>query len=413
MSRRTATRRSATLFDQMLSSVSNVLAVVLVARVLQPDEFGRFALGYAALTLVLTLSRSYFGARISLAADRSSAQQTAVDAVAALGVLAPLLAGAVFVAAALAGGGQSLLLAAIVAVTTPIVCMQDALRFGAVSAGRPGGAVLSDGAWVLAMALPFVTGRDPSASQALALWLGAALLALLVALAATGLRPRLRAGLAQLRRRDDVGESLTFGAVVTSAATLCVLLVVAAAISPAGAGSLRGAATAMGPVNVLLAFTALGLTPALVRRSRAGDLRFCAATAAVLAGLTSLWGAVLLLLPAAAGRAAFGPSWDGIRGVLPWTVAEYLGLCLAASAVLGLKVRRQSVQILRQRAAAAFITVVGGGLAAVVLGEVWAVAAALAVAATVSALVGGRQLLHRPARDRRLGEPALRPVTGA
>ena len=386
--------RAVVLVDQTLSSVSNLLVVVLVARVLSASDFGHFALGYAVLTLTLGLSRAYFGSRISLAPSQDAARRLTSALVAGMVVVAPAVSLAVLAVSALATQGQAPVIVLIVALATPVVCVQDALRFGAVAGGRPWAALLSDAAWIAPMLLPLVLGIDLQASSALILWASAAVVALLVALVAFGEPPRWGPGLRELRRRENVGAALALGAVVTTAATLLVLVVVSRVLGPAAAGSLRGASTAMGPVNVLLAFTALGVTPFLVRRPRGGDRGFCMSVAAVLVILVLLWGAVLLLLPDSIGTAAFGSSWPGIRSVLGWTVGEYVWVAVGAGAILGLKVRHRAGDLIRTRAATATATVVAGTAAATVARDLQSVAAALAVSAFVVVAVSWFLLLR-------------------
>lgn len=398
--------RWCTLADQALSSVSNVLAVVLVARSLGATDFGRFTLGYGVLTLVLALCRAYFGTRVSLVADPRAARELTGDLVAALVLLTPLLSCAVLVASALTSGTGSPAILLAIAGATPVVCAQDVLRFGAVSSGRPWAALASDATWVALMLMPVLPGMHLPASLVLWWWWAAAAVALLVALTTSGVRPRWRGGVAQVRGRHPVGESLTVGSIVTTLATFWVLFLVSRVIDPSAAGSLRGASTAMGPVNVLLAFTAIGLTPALVARTRQSDLRFCAGTSAALVGVTLLWGTVLLAVPPGIGGAAFGDSWPGIRAVLPWTVAEYAFLALAAGTVLGLKVRHLPAQIMRGRGAGAGVTVLAGSAAAVLLVDPGAVAAALVLAALAAAAMGWGQLLRSVTRGGSPQDPA-------
>ncbi|MDP9434968.1 MAG: hypothetical protein M3P93_07150 [Actinomycetota bacterium] len=397
--------RAVTLADQVLSSVSNVLAVVLVARALSSADFGRFALGYAVLTLALTLSRNYFGTRVSMAPDAADARRLTAELVAGMLVASPLAFLAVLVVAGLVTGLQAPGIVLVVAAATPVVLVQDLLRFGAASGGRPWVALASDGVWVALMAAPFVLGLDLDATAALVLWLYAAVSALAVALAAFGERPRL-SGLRELRRRETLGASLTLGAVATTAATLLVLMVVARVLDPAAAGSLRGASTAMGPVNVLLAFAGLGVTPVLVRRARAHDRSACLAVGGVLTLLVLAWGAVLLALPADVGTALLGDSWGGVRSVLGWTVVEYVLLAAASAALLGLKVRQRAADLVRARLTLASATVLLGAGAALVLDRVTAVAAAVAVSTLLGAAVAWAQFL-RDARTpgRRLDDP--------
>lgn len=405
-------RRPLTLVDQLMSSLSNVLAVVLVARVLGPDDFGRFALAYTVLTVTLTMSRSYFGTRIALSPGDAAARETTLGVVAALALLAPLVALGVLGVSAVAAGGGSVPVLVLVACTAPVVLVQDAVRFGASAVGRPQVALASDGVWVLVMGLPLALRLDLSATGALAVWGTAALLALAVALVGFRAVPRVRPGLGELRRRDPVGTSLAAGSLGTAVATLVVLSVAAHVIGSAAAGSLRGASTAMGPVNVLLAFNALALTPVLVRRERSRDLPFCAAVAATLGLLTVAWGAVLLLLPEAAGSALFGQSWDGIRAVLPWTLLEYVAIVVGAAAVLGHKVRRRSRAIVLQRSTAAVLTLAAGITAAVLTEDPRRVALGLAVSAAAAATLGWLQLA-RGGPGARDGVRALAPAADA
>jgi O-antigen/teichoic acid export membrane protein len=377
------------LLDQGMSSVSNVLAIILVARSLSADDFGRFALGFAVLTAVLTLTRAYFGTRVSMVKDPVDGLSMTGSLVGALVLVGPALA-LVVMAVSLAGtGGASVGVLAIVAVATPIVCIQDVVRFGAVASDRAPVALVSDTVWVLLMLLPFVLGIDLSPSAALLLWFGAAVVAMIVALVLLGEVPHFRSGVTELKQRHAVGESLTYASVISVVAALWIVFAASQFVGAAAAGSLRGAAAAMGPLNVLIAYSALGLTPLLVRRDRSRDLSYCSVVAVAMGGLTLAWGAVLLVLPNGWGQALLGDSWTGVREILPWIVAEYVGLTVAAAVVLGLKVRQRSRDIVVQRVASGVVTVVGGGAAAVFVGTTWSIAAMLVVAAWASVFVGG------------------------
>jgi O-antigen/teichoic acid export membrane protein len=371
--------------DQVLSGLSNALAVVLVARVLSPDAFGRFALAYATMTFSVGLTRSYFGNRLVLEPDVLASRALTGALLGALLLVSPLLVAGVLGVSLLAVGAQSLGLLLIVALVTPVVCAQDLVRISCATAGRPAAALVSDGAWVLVMSVALVLPGTLSATGAVAVWGGAAVVAAALALLLTRHRPRLGAGRFELLRRDGQSGPVALAMVASTSASLLLLWLAAHLLGDRSAGSLRGAATTMGPINVLLAFAAIGLTPALVRRDRQDDVPFCALVGFALCGCVLLWGSVLLVLPAPLGRLAFGASWPGIRSVLPWTVTEYALLAFVAAGALGLKVRRAGAQLLQARLVGAFVTL-GGGLAVVVLsGSTYAVAALLACAAAAAA----------------------------
>lgn len=406
--------RAITLFDQGLSSVSNVLAVLLVAHAVSRDDFGRFSIAYAVLTLALGLSRSYYGTRVSLEADRALAHRLTNELKSTLILLAVPVAVLTFVVSLAASDASSLRLLVIVSLATPVVLIQDIIRFGSAASGRPMTALLSDGVWVAVMAVPFIFQIPLSRDASLTLWLVAALAALVLAQLLDGQMPDLKAGWFRLRERHPVGESVALGTLVATFGTLWTLFVVSHTLTPAAAGSLRGAATSMGPVNVLLAFASLGLTPALARRARQKDWAFCSATSLVLAGGALVWGLILLALPHSWGLALFKDSWDGIHSVLPFTVVEYVCLCLTVGSVLGLKVRARAGDLMTQRLTAAGFAAVGGTVAAVATRHVLIVSAALAAAALIAMIVGWVLLARSPAeppRPKPQEDPAPQPTS--
>ena len=392
-------RSAHALLDQAASSASNVLALLLLARALDADTFGRFSLGYAVLVLVLSLTRAALATRITLTPDHAGAREVTATVLGALVLLALPTALLVTGAGLLLTGGQDPGLQLLIGLATPVVCAQDVLRYGAVAAGRPGTALLSDLTWLGLVALALLLGTGSRTT--LLVWAAGALAALVVALAGLRTRPepaRGRALLVRLARREDpLAASLAANSVIASLGLLAVLTAAAHLIDPAAAGSLRAAATAMGPVNVAFAYVSLSLAPTLVRRPRTQDRRFCAAAALVLTTGTALWGACLLLLPDDLGRTAFGATWAGTAGVLPFTVAEYVLTAVGTAAVLGLKVREQARDLLRQRVVTTALSVLAGAVLAWTTRDVRAVAAAVAVAAGVQTGLGWHSLLTRPA----------------
>jgi hypothetical protein len=385
------TRRSlsrvAALLDQGVSSLSNILALVLVARTLSEDEFGNFALSFTMLTVVLGLSRSYFGTRLSLTTDRDAVRGATSRLLGSLVILAPLAIVVVFFASLLGAGIESWRLLLIVAVATPVVCLQDLVRFGSIAEDRPGVALLSDSVWLAIIATPLVMRLTPSVVQVLALWFSAALISLAVALLSYRVFPRVPAGMSELRQRHRVGESVTYSILLGSMSFFLVLLIASRLIDPAAAGSLRGASAALGPISVLWSYAAIGLTPIVVKRARSQDREFSAVTGVAMAGLTAAWGIVLLSMPTDVGTSLFGVSWPGIRSVLPWTVVEYLVGCGAIGAMVALKARGCARQIVAAKVPSVVIMVGGALLLASVTRETWTIAATLLTAA--AALTAG------------------------
>jgi O-antigen/teichoic acid export membrane protein len=376
--------------DQALSSVSNVLAVVLVARSSSPDDFGRFTVVYAALSLVLSAVRAYFGNRISLAPDSAAARGRSGDVLGAVLWLSLLLAAVVGVTGVLAAGPSRVVL--VVALATPLVCLQDMVRFGAIAQGRQGVAVVSDLVWTVCLVVALVLGGEFASWESVAVWAVGAALALVVGAALLRQAPRLRGGWLELRRWDPMSASLLYGRVAISAASFVLLTVVAAVLAPAAAGALRGARTLLGPVNSAVSLVGISLTPVLVRRPRAQDARAGTLLAAILIALVLAIGVVLLVIPDAWGEQLLGQSWEGAREVLPWTVLEYCVLCVTTALLLISRVRDAVRSVTSQQTVMAVLTLVAGVTAALVTRDVRWVAAALVVPPVASAATGLVQL---------------------
>jgi O-antigen/teichoic acid export membrane protein len=391
--------------DQVLSSASNVLTVVLVGRASSADQFGRFALAYAVLTLVVTLNRAYLGNRVSLSSSDEQARSATATAIGGVLALAPAMMLAVWVVARISGGAGSLVL--LVALAAPVICLQDLLRFGAVASHRPGVAVLSDGIWTAFLAVPLLLSVAPTPVQAVATWGVGAVVAAVVALARLGLRPRIVEGWRALRHHDPVGRSLVFGRLATTSASLIAISVSAAIIGATAAGSLRGASTLLGPLNAIFALVPLSLTPMLVRRPRSGDLKVCAAVALGLVSLVLVWGgALLLLLPPELGAKVLGSSWAGARSVLPFTVLEYCSMSCTAAILLAARLRGHARGIALQQTVLAVVTVVLGVGTAWLTHDVRYVAASFGLGSVASAVTGAVSLLRGSRRSAPVTVPA-------
>ena len=397
--------RSLPLIDQALSSLSNVLAVVLVARSLSPEEFGRFSVSYGVAVFALGVSRNFFGTRISLSPDNDAARASSRAASGALTLLAPVLVVAVLGASAVLAAGAPASILVPVAVATPAMLVQDVLRFGSIAGGRPAVAVASDGVWAGILATPLLMGLVLDPVVAVWLWAAAAYAALTVALLGLRWWPQLRAGVLELRTRHAVGESVTVGAIAIMGAGLAVQTIALNVVGPAAAGFLRGASTLMGPVNVLFNFIPIAVTPVLVRDDRSRLLKACVKVSAALALVVLVWASILLLLPDTWGTALLGESWDGVRSILPFTSVEYLLIALGPGANLGLRVLGAARRILVQRLVSATGLVIFGAAGAFITNDVRGVAVGLIAGAALNAILVWINLVRHFIGAKRAGFP--------
>ena len=145
------------------------------------------------------------------------------------------------------------MLSGVVALATPVVCAQDALRFSAIRSGRPSRALLSDGTWLGLVASSLLWGADRSPLLAIGTWALAAVVAFLAL--AIQVRPRFDwAGARSILTLSWGSSEVTvLGVALSSGAFFAVMGVAVAVIGTESAAALRGAGTMMGPVNILLA----------------------------------------------------------------------------------------------------------------------------------------------------------------
>ncbi|MBA2529681.1 MAG: hypothetical protein H0V19_06900, partial [Euzebyales bacterium] len=168
------------LADQMLSSGTNFLAAIVVARLLGPAEYGSYALAFAAWVVVMALTRSMLVQPYIVSGAELEGSQWRDHTRLALGcvLMAGVLAGVVLVAIGAAVGfdstGRAL---ATLGVFLAGVLVQDFWRYAAFTSRRPELAFFNDGIWagVLIVVL-FVLWRTDSltAATAVAAWSGGA-----------------------------------------------------------------------------------------------------------------------------------------------------------------------------------------------------------------------------------------------
>jgi|tagenome__1003787_1003787.scaffolds.fasta_scaffold20967220_2 O-antigen/teichoic acid export membrane protein len=337
---RTRVDRVVALTDQVLSGLSNFLTLMLVARSVQPEGFGRFAVVYTLFLGILGTARQMWGTRISLTRSAEEALWQARRLMGAAVWVTPFAICLITLPSLALTGWRTLPIILVLAAALPIVVAQDLCRYASIASGRPAVAAVSDLLWVAVVAGAYAF--RPPIMFALAAWLGGAILSLAAALIGLRSWPALSHGWSALRQRHRTGEVSALGYVSASLATYVTLALATVALGPAAAGALRGASTVMAPVNTLFAFAGLSMLPVIFRAPHAHRLRPVGQVSLGLVVAATVWGGVLLLVPPGVGQLLLGESWGGARSVLPWTVLEYLSLALASGAVLGLQALREA-----------------------------------------------------------------------
>lgn len=239
--------------DQVLSSLSNGLIIYAIAVVTSIANFGRLGLVMTLLAAALGVLRGALGTPLLLSSAKAVADvrreggyavMTALFIAPVIGIPMVVVAGSAMRTEALA-----LLLA------TPVVLVQDVLRYIAIAGGRSAIAAIWDGTWFAGSAallvvswvqLPHIT-----ATFLVGAWGVLALIALVGLLVGVRVGPRL-AGYGEWMVhswKDRVRYGTEAG--LEQVTVFVVLLFVTLALSPAVTAAIRGATAMLAPLAVL------------------------------------------------------------------------------------------------------------------------------------------------------------------
>lgn len=266
-----AFRRSAAgVADQVVSSASNYLTAFLASLVLAPDEFGRFVLAYAVVTVLLAGGRAFVGDSLLAHLPVVDAARRRPLAASALGTAA--LLGLLGSAVCLAGTPTGLPLLAFVP-WIPGAMVADAGRYVLLAGRDTTRALVVDTVWALVqlavLVVPWVTGAW-SVGVLAAAWGTGALAAAAVFVAMTRQWPaRPRAWWAESRY---VAGWFTVGSVLGQVQIYTVLLLAGATLSPVDTAGLRAVQLLVyQPAITVMAALVVLLVPVMSRLLVTGD----------------------------------------------------------------------------------------------------------------------------------------------
>lgn len=383
-----------------------MLMVIALARVTQPQEYGRELVAYAIFVAFLAVSRGAFGTLISVkAGDPVSVEREtrfAAAFVSTIGVIGGLIGLTVF--------HTTSLVSAVLLLSLAVVLPQDVYRYSAHATGRAVTALYSDGLWFLASLLALVVTATKFCPPLLivCIWVSGAVLALLLLISKQTSELRWPRGISSWLARD-AGDRVRYGLDAGTAALAAVLLTycVASLIGYEETAALRGAAVIIGPLNVLLGTIPIAVVPRL-RESMASGSSFDAALALrmvspVGTGLSLLAlaaGAACLLVPNEVGTALLGETWLIAKPIMPYICVEYMAQGWIALAVGILVARNSSMKVLRIRVAQAVLTLIGGISAALLFKTASGVALSSMIAAwAIASFATFAASRRKPERD--------------
>ncbi|MCX5273892.1 hypothetical protein ACFWB2_37955 [Streptomyces virginiae] len=399
----------ASVLDQAASSATNILVLVLAARLSSASGFADFSMVYVTFSVLLGLNMAYVGQSLVLEkGERLGAEcRSAVGFTAAGSAAVGVLLAAVGLALPGATGTAFLALGLVL----PLVLLQDGLRYCFSALRAPERALAADALrLVCVVAALALQPEGASAGRLVLAWGLSALPAL--ALGLWLLRPYVRGARADLRpylRRGHLGQRFVVEFAVGNGSSQLAVLGLGVFATPLAVGALRGATTLFGPLNVLFNSANAFGPPVLGRLGgKRATVRATAALGLVLAAVGAGWATALYLLPDRLGRELLGDTWAGASALLPATGAQYAVMGLGTCALLTLRVLAPkatlSLQVVFSLLSVALLL---GGYA------VWGVAGAawgLAAGSALKALAAWWRVTRLPAAAAREDEPVPAPA---
>jgi O-antigen/teichoic acid export membrane protein len=387
--------------DQALSSLTNFLLGIFVARSVDALGFGAFSVAFTAYLVALGISRALTTEPlvVRFSSTRTETWKEGTRAATGAAVLIGVLLACLCAAAALIFSGQLRVALLILAPLLPGLLLQDTWRYAFFAADRDKQAFINDLIWAIvlfpALTVLLVT-ESATVGWLIAVWGGAAAAAAVAGIRQAGLIPAPNMTPRWFRDQRDLAPRFLGEFSIGSGVSQLTLLGIGAVASLAELGSLRAGQILMGPLNVLFLGAGLVTIPEGVRIQRQSVTRlrkYVLSVAAVLAFFTLGWGITALTLPDALGRAILAANWAAAQPViLPLTVSM-IAFGFTTSAGAGLRALAAARESLRAKCLSAPGMATAGLVGASMAGSIGA-AWGLAIGQTAAAAIWWAFLAH-------------------
>ncbi|TDV46887.1 hypothetical protein [Actinophytocola oryzae] len=311
-----ARRLSWGLGDQAVSSMSNFVVGLVVARELGVAAFGVFSLAWVTYGVILNISRGLSTDPLVVRYSGASTEdwRAATSRATGTSLVVGVAFGGVSALVGLFMGGMIGDAFLALAVVTPALLLQDAWRFAFFAAGQGHKAFLNDTVWALAsIPLLALAAIHSTVWGFMLAWGGAALVAAGYGWQQSRVVPHFNGVRDWLHRHRDLGSRYMIENVTNSGAAQLRMYGLGAIAGLADVGSVRGAELLLGPFLALLMGVSLFAVPEaarVLRRAPEKLIRFCLVIGGAQAAAAALWGLFLLLLvPDSLGRLLIADVW--------------------------------------------------------------------------------------------------------
>ena len=386
--------------DQGISSVSNLVLGLFVARSFGADSFGAFALAFVTYTVVINASRGLATdpLLVRFSGDPDDRWRRATSSAAGTALAVGAVTGALCVVAGLLLPGPVGPAFVALGLGLPGLTVQDSWRFAFFAGGRGSAAFVNDLLWtvllVLALVVLHVQG-DNSAVRCLLAFGATAGVAAVVGGVQARTVPRWRRTRQWLVTHAGLSLRYLLENVSISGASQIRAFVLGGVAGLAAVGHVRASEMLMGPFFVLLMGISQVAVPEasrVLQRDPGRLLRFCFVIGAVQAAGAIVWGVLLLtVFPLGPGPVLLKDLWSPTALLVPAITLTVAGAAFVTAATAGLRAMGVSKRSLRAQLIGSALYLVCGTAGAVLGGAVgtsWGVT----VAVGVSALVWWHQL---------------------
>lgn len=360
--------------DQVVSSLTNFVGVVVAARSLGVEQFGAFSAAYAVFVITVSAQRAVVGQEVVLqvgAAESVKArarESVAFSLALGLGSCAVVLAAIPLVSSQL----DSPIL--VLALVLPLLYVQDAVRFSLSALGEMRYALAADLFWLFGAAFALVV-VDRLGKSDPAWYFAAWSVPGCISGAVFGAKfvPGGRISLGRFSNRSFLGYRFFVEFLVSHALSQALMLLIGALAGVAIIGAIRGATAVFGPISVVTAAAASFGAPIIRRLEPTSRERLLFAGGTFLVGVTCLVSLVLWTLPESLGQQLLGTSWIAAREMIPPIAVQTIFLTIATTVILAIRMV-EPAETLRLRLASALPIVplfLVGYFSAGAVGAVW------------------------------------------
>ena len=381
--------------DQAVSSMSNFILGIVVARSLGAEGFGAFSLAYVTYAFVLSGTRglSTDPLVVRFSGPDTPAWRRAVSASTATALTLGMATGMGCMVVGLALHGSLGLTYIALGACLPLLLLQDSWRFVFFSVGRPAQALLNDLVWgvLLAGALAGLLAVDRiSAVTCIAAFGVTAGLAAGFGYLQAGIVPRPSETRAWMVDHKALGGRYLIENVAVGGARQIRFVALGAFAGLAAVGEVRAAEILMGPFLVML----MGLSQVAVPEGAQVLARaphrlgtFCFLLGAVQAVAALVWGFLILgLLGQGLGDLLLGPIWHSAAALVPILMIQLFMAAFEIGAAAGVRALGAAPRSLVAQVTFAGLYLVGGTVGGVIdgaRGSCWGVALATTIGAAV------------------------------